>query len=230
MNTRILLNQCFSLPLAAAPLAPVAGQTAGDDIRGIRGPVEIPPVPDWQGWALAALAAVFAIALLAYLIRGARRGAALRVLGAREQALADLEKARELMVESASREFSYAVSDVLRGFLEVRFSLPSTRRTTDEFLQTIVKNGKALGPYRETLADFLKCCDLGKFGKWQLSENEMNALYHSAVSVINAELDDQPSSAGPGEDSSHHTKPSKQPPEPVAEPSPSALETKYANS
>jgi len=190
MNNTIPSNPSISLPDATSPAAPVVNQAAEADIRGIRGPVEIPPVQDWQPWVMAALVALLAVAAITYWIRSAKRRAALRVLSAREQALADLQKAKELMSESSSREYAYAVSDVLRGFLEVRFSLPSTRRTTGEFLQSIDKNGVELGSYKETLRDFLNYCDLGKFGKWQLSQNEMHALRLSAISVVNAELDE----------------------------------------
>lgn len=193
MNNTMPSNTSHSLPLAVAPVVPssqVVNQAAETDIRGIRGPVEIPPVQDWQPWMLGALAALLVIVAVSYWIRSARRRAAMRVLSACEQALADLQKTRELMEQSSSREYAYAVSDVLRGFLEMRFALPSTRRTTDEFLQSIAKNGAALGPYKTTLCDFLNYCDLGKFGKWQLSQNEMNALHQSAVSVIKAELEE----------------------------------------
>lgn len=190
MNKRLPLTIWQSLPVAAVPAAPLVEASPDGDIRGIRGPVEIPPVQEWQNGLLAGFVVLLLIALLVWMYGYFKRRAARRVLSAREQALSDLDRAKELMSESSSRDYAYAVSDVLRGFLEVRFSMPTTRRTTDEFLQAITRNETALGPYKATLQDFLAYCDLGKFGKWQLSTNEMFALHQSATSVINAELDE----------------------------------------
>jgi hypothetical protein len=165
-----------------------AGAEIAEDIRGIQGPVEIPVPPDWSPWGLVGLGVLALATAVWVIVRLMRRRAAARVLTARDRALAALEEARRLMDPVASRDYAYAVSDALREFIEVRFRLPSTRQTTEEFLRTIAERGSALGPYRATLLEFLGLCDLGKFGKWALDEGSMEAMQGSALAVIKAEL------------------------------------------
>ncbi|MEM8955372.1 MAG: hypothetical protein AAGD22_14555 [Verrucomicrobiota bacterium] len=167
--------------------APVGSAGAGNpgDIRGIRGPVEIPVAPDWSPWiwgSLGGLGAFVVVYMLIVWLRGRAAGA--RVLSAREWALEALQGARGHMESGSSREFAYAVSDAVRGFIEVRFQLPSTRQTTDEFLRTVAHRGAGLGPYRGVLTEFLGLCDLGKFGKWALDGDEMEAMHASAMALI----------------------------------------------
>ncbi|MEM7144424.1 MAG: hypothetical protein AAF591_04770 [Verrucomicrobiota bacterium] len=195
MKRGILYSAGIFVVTAAGVFAQAPGGASGaddaGDIRGIRGPVEIPVAPDWRPWiwgGLAALGVVLAVIAVVAWMRG-RAGA--RVLSAREQALEALQGARGYMESGSSREFAYAVSDAVRGFIEVRFRLPSTRQTTDEFLRTVAARGAGLGPYRDVLKEFLGLCDLGKFGKWELDEDAMEAMHASAMALILVETSDE---------------------------------------
>jgi hypothetical protein len=189
---RALLYQTTTAILMAGSAAAqaVTGPAEVEDIRGIRGPVAIPVAPDWRPWVWGGLGVLVLGVAIVLIVRGLKRRADARVLTARERALASLEEARGVMSPEASREFAYAVSDALRGFIEVRFRLPSTRQTTEEFLRTVAARCTGLGPYRETLVEFMGLCDLGMFGKWELDEGSMEAMHASALALINAEVND----------------------------------------
>ncbi|GJM22850.1 MAG: hypothetical protein DHS20C15_27650 [Planctomycetota bacterium] len=55
------------------------------------------------------------------------------------------------------------VSGVLRRYIEARFSLHASARTTEEFLAEAAGREGALGAHREPLAEFLTSCDLATY-------------------------------------------------------------------
>jgi hypothetical protein len=154
------------------------------DIRDIRGPVEIPQPAPWLLYG-AALLAVLAIGAVAF--HFLRRRRADRRRPPWEIAFERLEGVRQLMEPGRARDFAYALSEVLRAYIEARYGLPTSPVTTEEFLQGL--ESSRVGPVaanREPLGRFLAQCDLGKFAKWQLGEPEMEALYGTARSFIEA--------------------------------------------
>ncbi len=152
------------VPTALKPAAPAVAQTAAasEDIRDIHGPISIP-----YGW------------------RWYRRHAAERAKLPHEIALERLEKARALMTEPQAREYSFAVSEVTRRYIEARFHERAARRTTEEFLHDLLaRTDTPLAAYREQLEDVLHHCDLAKFARWQLSVPDMEAMHASARAFI----------------------------------------------
>jgi hypothetical protein len=185
----LFLALTFPVSLAAAA-APSSSTPPADDIRPIRGAVEIPPPPQ-SPWPtiLAVVGGVLALALLVALaIWLKRRAEARRIPNLRQKAEKALENARKLMTPEHSREYSIAVSDIVRSFIEGVFKLPSTRRTTEEFLAELsAGNIVDLGPYRQTLDRFLHQCDIGKFANQRLNEEELQDLHRAALDVIHCE-------------------------------------------
>ena len=102
-----------------------------------------------------------------------------------EIALARLEEARSLIQPEHAREFSIAVSEIMRQFIEERFRVRAARRTTEEFLHDLLDPSDALlTSHRELLADFLQHCDLAKFARWILSIEEMETMLASAQTFV----------------------------------------------
>ena len=178
--------QTVAAPVAVAskPTAAAAGPAtaASEDIRDIRGPISIP-----YGWLWAAyVAGGIAFAAAAYAgWRWYRRHAAERAKLPHEIALERLEKARSLMTEPQAREYSFAVSEVTRRYIEARFQERAARRTTEEFLHDLLaRTDTPLAAHREQLEDVLHHCDLAKFARWQLSMPDMEAMHASARAFI----------------------------------------------
>jgi hypothetical protein len=185
---------------SSAPAAVPAAATA-TDIRDIRGPISIP-----YGWMWAAyVAGGMALAAALYgAWRWYSKPPPARVKEPAEIALERLEKARELMAPERAREYSFAVSEITREYIEARFHERAARRTTEEFLHDLVgQAGTPLSQHRALLEDFLHYCDLAKFAKWQLSPVDMASMYESARTFI-LETRPQPVAAKPGAAQNFH--------------------------
>jgi hypothetical protein len=162
----------------------VLAEAAEDDIRDIRGPKSVVP---GSSLVYGVLAAVFVVALcVAYLIwRRRHREALPRNLTLAEQTLERLEATRPLMSPATAREFGIAASEVIRSYIENRFDVIATQRTTEEFLQTLLQSSnEALARHRALLAEFLQQCDFVKFAGASLAVADMEALFQSARSFV----------------------------------------------
>jgi hypothetical protein len=178
-------NAAMSPPVpSATPGAPPAmtstAPVANEDIRDIRGPIHIPSRLPWVvGTATAAT--LLAAGYGAW--RWSRKGQ--RALLPFEIALAKLEAARPLMQPETAREFSIAVSEVLRAFIEECFPVRAAHRTTDEFLHDLASQADSpLAAHHETFEHFLNLCDLAKFARWHLTAPQMEALFESARTFV----------------------------------------------
>ena len=108
-----------------------------------------------------------------------------RVLLPFEVALQRLEEIRTLLDPASAREFSIAVSDIVRQYIEVQFMVTATHRTTEEFLRDLLESSNAaLAAHRRLLAEFLNQCDLAKFAGVSLSRQILESLHRSARSFV----------------------------------------------
>jgi len=157
---------------------PIGAIASSEDIHDIRG-----PKPIASPWLIPLLV------IAGLLVAGSgyaawrwdrRRQHAVAKLPA-EIALERLEQARAFMHPSGGRDFSIAVSGLVRDYIESRFHVMAAHRTTDEFLHDLLESSDSLlAPHRDLLADFLQSCDLAKFGGWKLPELNMEAMLQGA--------------------------------------------------
>jgi len=166
-----------SIPASAPPAAVDA-----EDIRDIRGPKAVP-----GSWLLAALlggALLLAVAVIV-IWRLRRRVHRARTLSLAEQTLQRLEAIRPLMLPASAREFGIAASEIVRTYIEKRFAVVATQRTTEEFLQSLLQNSHdSLTSHRPLLADFLQRCDFVKFAGVSLTSQDMESLFKSARKFV----------------------------------------------
>ena len=175
------LAAALSAALSAATTARAVAEAA-EDIRDIRGPKFL--VPPWLLPAVIAGAVLLAFGALG-LWRWLRRRRQPRVLLPFEIALQRLEEMRSLMQPDDAREFSIAVSDVVRRYIEERFRVTATHRTTEEFLHDLLESSHApLARHRALLSEFLQACDLVKFAGMSLTLQNMESLHHSARAFV----------------------------------------------
>jgi hypothetical protein len=153
---------------------------AEEDIRDIRGPKAVSG--SWMlGGAVLAVVVVF-VALFAYRRLRRQDGARLgRSLTLSEQALESLERTRPLMSPATAREFGIAASEVIRNYIERRFNVVATQRTTEEFLQGLMQgSNESLARHHPLLEGFLQKCDFVKFAGASLAMADLEAVFQSA--------------------------------------------------
>jgi len=162
--------------------APATAATGTADIRDIRGVISIPYPLLWLMYIVGGVALA---AALYYAWKWLHR-TVIKPKLPHELALERLEAARALMNEGQVREYAFAVSEAVRLYIEQRFGEKARRRTTEEFINDLLKQtGTPLAEHRALLEDFLMHCDLPKFARWQLSAAEMESMHESARAFIN---------------------------------------------
>jgi hypothetical protein len=172
------------MKLWAAPalLVMSALAQADEDIRDIRGPKTVP-----RPWLpLSVVAGAVVVALCAYLLwRRQRRRARRQTPSLSTQTLERLEATRPLMRPATAREFAIAASEILRNYIEQRFHVVATQRTTEEFLQTLLHaSDETLTRHRPLLGEFLNQCDFVKFAGASLSSAHMELLLQRARGFV----------------------------------------------
>jgi Domain of unknown function (DUF4381) len=179
LSTSVIMLVSVATSAAAAAAADLA---SAEDIRDIRGPKGIFPL--WLVAALLAGAVLLAIAVYAAW-RWKHRQRPTRPLLPFEIALQRLEGIRKLLDPASVREFSIAISDIVREYIEVEFHVTATHRTTEEFLRDLLESSNAsLAAHRSLLAEFLNQCDVAKFAGVSLSRQIMESLHQSARSFV----------------------------------------------
>jgi Domain of unknown function (DUF4381) len=172
--------------LAAAALVGAALAHADDDIRDIRGPKSVLTQSQWTSAVIAG--AIFVVALGAFIVwrqRRRSRGSRPRTLTLLEQTLQRLDETKPLMRPDSAREFGIAASEVIRNYIEKRFNVIATQRTTEEFLQTLLQGSNdALSSHRALLAEFLQQCDFIKFAGTSLAAADLESLFQSARGFV----------------------------------------------
>jgi hypothetical protein len=165
------------------------------DIHDIRPPFHISQ--EWL-WLAGIAACCLLLALGAAAWRWRQRKALALHMSAHELALARLREAQALMQPAQARDFSIAVSGIIRTYIEQRFDIRTAHRTTPEFLRDCLTGADGLlAPHREILEVFLRHCDLAKFARWILTVPEMEDMLASAIDFVTATAQTVPTAAVP---------------------------------
>ena len=125
-----------------------------------------PGTPKWMYWQLLLLIPV--ALLIWFFLRRRSRAAARRAPEPWERALAELAALRTAVAAGKlTAEAGVArLTDIVRGYLEDRFHLPASSRTTPEFLHDLEHEDSPLGAEdRIFLREFLTGADLVKFAR-----------------------------------------------------------------
>lgn len=163
-------------PLGISPDVPTAD--TGQDIRDIHGPIVIASRP--SPWWYVGAGAVAAGLLAGMVFYGRWRKP---IPPPHERALRALTEAGS-MFEGDPREFSFAVSEIVRRYVEEAFHVRAAQRTTEELLADLMIDRSPVALHRTALGEFLHYCDLAKFAGWSLSPNDRVAMLASAETFV----------------------------------------------
>lgn len=170
----------MSLLVANASVAGIGG-----DIRDIRGPLAISTKPDWGIYALLALAAALALAALVYWLRHRRT----RLPSPYQEAKDRLRAANEGALSERSDQLAEQVSEAVRHYVEARFGVRASHRTTEEFLSELAVRDDVAAPltsHRAELERFLGTCDLAKFAGRKLPADLSQDICRQALCFVEA--------------------------------------------
>lgn len=157
------------------------------DIRDIRGPIHLPAPTPWLLYAACALAAPLLLWTGLRLSRWLR--ARTKTPSAYELARARLAAADATLDQQKPDAFAEQVSAAVRQYIESRFALPATHRTSEEFLSDLLTRpdiSPVLASRRPELSSFLETCDLAKFAARSLHRETMHALSAAAQRFLDA--------------------------------------------
>jgi hypothetical protein len=132
-----------------------------------------------------------------FLSRRKKFQAALPVKRAHEIAYERLEALRrkELIQQGKTKEYYSEISDIIRRYIEDRFSLKAPEMTTEEFLYYAAGASAAeLAAHKARLKEFLVACDLVKFAKHEPSADEMRSIFDAAKNFVDQTQEAAPSS------------------------------------
>ena len=155
------------------------GASATEDIRDIHGPI----AGSGRGhawWYVGGASALLAAAGFAIYAR--RRSAPLPPHERALKALAELQASPA----HDARLFSFAASEIVRVYVEEAFHVRAAHRTTEELLADLMMDTSPVASHRVAVGEFLRHCDLAKFGGWTLSRGDMVALLASAETLVRA--------------------------------------------
>lgn len=157
------------------------------DITGTVLPAE-PPMAWWQ-WALIVGGAVLTV-LLAYLVYRAIRRRRLRPAPPIPPEVWALRVLSELVAEwveqGRAREYYYRLSEIVRVYIEKKFSLAAPEMTTEEFLITLARDRGALPYDADRLRAFLEACDLVKYAAYSPRREDAEQALSTARAFVDA--------------------------------------------
>ena len=156
-----------------------------------------PPNFAWVVWM--ALAAG-GLALLVWLVRRrvppAVRPEPVNPLLVWDETLRELERLLPLLRPDQSRAYAIASTSLLRRYLERRHGLAAPRLATEEFLAAARHSAALSKTERARLEEYLRWCDLLKFGRARAEREELQHLHEAAVEFVSHSK--PPSPVGPG--------------------------------
>ena len=157
---------------------------AGDlppELIDLKPPMDIPDPWGWVPWTLGLIVALaILVPLVIWLLR--KMQMADPVTPPAERARQKLAEARGIMGQPGP--FCVVVSHTLRVYLEERFGLNTPGQSTEEFLEAMKTSPVLKEHHQAALTDFLRQCDLVKFARHELAEEELENLHQAAGHFI----------------------------------------------
>ena len=162
-----------------------------DDIEDV---VEIPQEPSlWWVWALGATALTAAGGAWLY-FRRKRVKELIRIFKPAHELAYERLRAlvkEDLVGAGRIKEFYERISDILRHYIEHRFSLRAPERTTEEFLFELANTDVLSQSDKESLGEFLQHCDLVKFARHKPTTQQIQETFDLVKNFIEKTRSDE---------------------------------------
>jgi hypothetical protein len=188
-----LAGELTGEPLTIRVGSVLAGNEQPTDFRDIKSTVDVPvssPLAQrWPFWTAIAVAAAATAAIVTALVvarHRRRRAAAGRIVPPYEWATAQLDAlaAEQLIAHARFHEFYFRLTDIVRQYIERRFSIMAPEQTTDEFLAQARTSPVLSDEHKDALGGFLRSADMVKFAKYQPTADEAQHAFTGARSFV----------------------------------------------
>ncbi len=158
------------------------------DIRELKPLRQVDTTTPWWLWPVAGAVTVLLGLLGIWLWRRGRKEILLPPRPAHEIAFEALARLRETDFDDAEavRGFHFEISEVVRGYVESRFTLNATDLTTEEITAVLDQVRDLAGDDGLCLQRFLAATDEVKFAAHEPSEEEITDTYEGALSFVEA--------------------------------------------
>ncbi len=93
-------------------------------------------------------------------------------------------KNKDFINQGKIAEYYVEASDIIRRYIESRFTLKAPEMTTEEFLNNLKGSAQLNLEQKSLLKEFLNACDLVKFAKYAPEAQEIDLVYTSAQRFI----------------------------------------------
>jgi hypothetical protein len=165
-------------------------------LRDIHGPLPTSDYPPYLVGTALFLLLLLLFVFLFYLLKR-RKKPQPTPIPAWEKALQELAEARQLMQSGQSLLYMHQVAQILRHYIEMRFSIRSTRQTTREFFAGLKAFGHPdLVQYQEELRICLEQADLAKFAHLTADQSHMQQMEEAIRIFISSTRPEMPAGGG----------------------------------
>ena len=161
-----------------------------EDIKEIRGPVNIDVnyflIYVIVGGAFGIIAIVVGIIYFLKLRKRRKIDIAPPPEPAHQIAYRELKELKEknLISNGKIKEYYYELSNIIRHYIENRFTLMAPERTTEEFLSEMADVQILEREHKRLIKKFLQQCDLVKFAKYGPDSNEIDGAFGAAKKLV----------------------------------------------
>ena len=170
---------------SASGLAQKAPPLADASFEPLRGPAAVPFLPEYAIWGIAIATAAILLFVL-WVIRGSKRSAKAHSgkINPLNIALESISELEGKLGDLQAGDYSSAVSEIVRRYIEQACEIPAQEQTTEEFLQSIQNNPYFTEEIREPLAHFLGLCDMAKFAQQSVDLEQRKTLLKEAGQLV----------------------------------------------
>ena len=82
------------------------------------------------------------------------------------------------------KEYYFRLSDIVRHYIESRFSIKAPEMTTEEFLFSLRDYDILSSRHKNLLKEFLGLCDIVKFAKYGPTQKEIDESFNAAMKLL----------------------------------------------
>lgn len=102
-----------------------------------------------------------------------------------EVALEEIDAASKQFASGGDvKDYYVRISDAVRRYIEIVFSLKAPEMTTQEFLMSLGGSSKLQSSHKELLSVFMGACDMVKFAKYKPVRNDIEGVCNTAKKFI----------------------------------------------